>query len=93
VGTGKDKISYGAHDDYRFPITLLFKAYWVLENDGYDDFRKYCVKVDMPVQDIERVINKYQYATDPKFRVKINKIMQEIRDKLEGTGLQVRIPF
>ena len=84
------KIEYNVHDDFRFPVALLFKAYWILENHGYEKFRKYVAKVNMPNQDIERVMNKYQYQTDPKFKIKIDKKLKDIQEKYGCNLMEAR---
>ncbi len=76
------KIKYHVHEDFRFPVSLLFRALWVLENHGYEKFRKYTAKIDMPVSDIERVINKNKYNTEPEFKAKINEKIKDIKDTL-----------
>jgi hypothetical protein len=84
----KQKIDFDDHEDYRFPISLLNRAYWVLENHGYEKFRRYVARVDMPVMDIERVMNKHQYYTVPKVKAKIDAMIKKIKDKI---GVQISI--
>ena len=72
---------YNVHEDLRFPIAFLYKALWVLENHGYAKFRNYVDRINMPNQDIERVINKHKYNTEPEFREAIKKKCQYIKDK------------
>jgi len=81
-------IEYNVHEDYRFPVVLLYRALWVLENHGYAKFRNYVARVNAPSQDIERVINKYQYRTDLDFKKKIDKKLQNIREK---TGVEIKL--
>jgi hypothetical protein len=77
----RSEIEYNVHEDLRFPISFLHKALWVLENHGYTKFRKYATRINMPNQDIERVINKHKYNTEPEFRKAISKKCQYIKDK------------
>lgn len=76
------EIDFHIHDDPRFPIRLLHKAFWVLENHGYDSFRKFTLRVNMPMQDVERVMIKHQYHTDPKLKTKIDAMIKKIKDKM-----------
>jgi len=75
------QIEYNVHEDLRFPIGLLYKASWILENHGYAKFRNYVDRVNMPNQDIERVINKHKYNSDPEFRESIEQKCKYIKDK------------
>jgi hypothetical protein len=81
----KTKITYDKYNDPRFPVQKLHDAFWILENKGVDDFRQYCEKENMPSQDRERVWNKSQYIQNPEFRKKINKIIDNIKNKLAGS--------
>jgi len=65
-----------------FPIQFLHRAYNILEGQGHGAFRNYANRVEMPVEDIERVLNKYNYRHNPEFKEKINKITQKIKIKL-----------
>ena len=90
------EIKYDKDDDYRFPVALLYKALWILKKFGHETFYQYCEGVDMPSQDIERVLNKYKYETDPKFRKEVKGILARIVKKLKGTDLETEleeIPF
>lgn len=82
-----EQIEYNAHEDFRFPVGLLYKAYSILENHGYSSFRKYTSRINMPMQDVEGVLNKFQYNTDPKFKAKIDKILAHIRK----AGVEIRL--
>jgi hypothetical protein len=84
----EQKIDFDDHEDHRFPVSLLYRAYWVLENHGYEKFRRYVARVDMPMQDIERVLNKHGYITDSKLKAKIDAMIEKIKDK---TGVQIYI--
>ena len=89
------KIDYGIHEDCRFPVNLMHKAYWVLEHHGYTSFRKYVDRLNMPNQDIERVLNKYKYHTDPEFRTEIKEKLRNIQKEFEQSDfeLEKEIPF
>jgi hypothetical protein len=89
-----EKIDYGVHEDLRFPVSFLYRALWVLENHGYTNFRKYVDRINMPNQDIERVLNKHKYKTDPEFRDKIKNKLKSVQEKLEGSDLDLdNLPF
>jgi hypothetical protein len=81
------KIKYDSYKDPRFPVALLHQAFNILEGQGMENFRRFVNAVDMPQQDIGRILNKYLYRTDPKFKAKINKIILNIKEK---TGVEFR---
>ena len=58
--------TYDKYDDPEYPIQFLYTAFGVLANRGKDEFMRYCRSVKMPLQDIERVQNKYNVAFDVK---------------------------
>jgi predicted glycosyltransferase len=82
------EIDFHIHDDPRFPIRLLHKAFWMLENHGYDSFRRFTNSVNMPMQDAERVLNKHGYNTDSKLKAKIDAMIEKIKEKM---GVQLSI--
>jgi hypothetical protein len=84
----KQKIKYDIHNDYRFPIELIHKAYKILQKHGDESFHRYCEKVDMPMQDRERVFNKHAYDNDPAFKVKIDEKIKVIKEKI---GVRIKI--
>jgi hypothetical protein len=49
----------------------------------------------MPSQDVERILNRYNYLHDEKFKEKINSMFNELERKLkEGkSDLSITIPF
>jgi hypothetical protein len=65
----------------QFPIEHLQKALEILQAKGYDDFRRYVNGVEMPVEDIERVLNKNLFQTNPAFKKKILSICKNIKEK------------
>jgi len=90
------KISYNLNEDSRFPVALLHKGFYILKTHGQQPFLNFAMDCYMPSQDIERVLNKYKYKTDPKFRAEIKAIAERIRNKLKGTDLETdmeEIPF
>jgi hypothetical protein len=46
--------------------------------------------VGMPSQDIERVMNKLKYQTDPNFRREIRKLYSGIRKQLRGSDFEIK---
>ena len=82
------KIEYDVHEDLRFPVSFLHRSYWVLETHGFTKFRKYVDRINMPHEDIERVLNKHKYQTDPVFIESIRKKYQFIKDKW---GVDIRL--
>ena len=94
--TNEKTIKYDSIEDLRFPVRLLFKAYYILENKGENAFYEYANAVDMPARDIERVMNKYRFKTDHEFRLKIGHILNNIQRKLAGSDFELsedEIPF
>ncbi len=69
-------------------IAILFKAYDILAEYGYERFRRYVVACDMATHDIERCINTHTYNTEPDFRVDIDKKIKYIKDKMD-VGLKL----
>ncbi len=67
-----------------FPYKYLVQAYNILEGQGHDAFRRFVNSIKMPVEDIERVLNRYAYQTNPEFKVKIDKMMKRIKDKMKN---------
>jgi hypothetical protein len=84
----KQKIKYSHHDDFRFPISLMYQGLEILEKHGQEAFDKYALKTRMPQQDVERIWNKYLYNTDPAFKAKIDLKRKAIKDK---AGVQLKI--
>jgi hypothetical protein len=77
-----------------FPIGLLHKAFYILENKGHSAFRNYINHVGMPSEDIERVLSKYNYIHDPEYRVKINKLKEKFIAKIKGSEFEIKeMPF
>ena len=74
-------------------MSFLYEAYNILSGRGYDAFRKFVNKVEMPTEDIERVMNKHQYRTDPEFKPKIKKMIKDIQSKLKESELEFKPPF
>ncbi|MCP4262782.1 MAG: hypothetical protein GY774_35535 [Planctomycetes bacterium] len=68
------------------PIELLHKAFKILESQGMTAFRRYVVRVKMPGNDIEAVINKFNIKQDPKKAVKMKLEMAKIERKMRGMG-------
>ena len=60
----KRKKFYDKYDDPEYPVENLHTAFEILERDGKEAFIAYCRAVKMPLQDIERVRNKFQYCFD-----------------------------
>ena len=69
-------------------INYLDKAYFILRTKGHAQFLGYVNNVDMSQDDIERVLTKHKYRTDPEFRAEINKkFVEPIRKK---TGIRIK---
>lgn len=89
----KNKIKYDSYNDVRFPVALLYKGLWTLKATGHQNFFIWARDVDMPAQDIERVLNKHKYATDPEFRKQIDEMMANIKKKPIGSDIEFEPPF
>ena len=74
-----------------YPVIFLHNAFYEIEHRGHEAFRNYVKKVGMPVEDIERVLNKYNYWKDPEFRTKIDGIVQNIGRILNKSDIEM--PF
>jgi hypothetical protein len=85
------KVQYNQYEDLKFPISLVRKSLWILKNRGSREFWDYVRDIEMPSQDIERILNKHKYATDPEFKAQIDKIVSKIKDKLDGSNIS--FPF
>ena len=78
----------------KYPFEKLLTAFDILETRGQAEFLEYCHRAEMPSEDIERVLNKHRYITDPEFRAKIDGIKRKIAEKLRGTDLELEeVPF
>lgn len=63
-------IAYDKECDDRFPISILWDAFRLLERGGKDQFKDYCDRVHMPIADRKRVIAKFKRAYSmPEFVV------------------------
>lgn len=51
--------SYDRENDPTYPIHYLYCALEILESKGDDEFIQYCRDVKMPLQDIDKVRNKF----------------------------------
>ena len=67
-------------------LTLSLLVTCNSHNRFYSD--KYALKVRMPMQDVERIWNKYLYHTDPAFKAKIDAKIEAIKDKV---GVRLKI--
>ena len=68
-------------NDIYYPIKYLHRAFNILESQGHIAFRNYVNRVEMPPEDIERVLNKSAYIHNPEFKAKIDKIITDIKNK------------
>jgi hypothetical protein len=68
----------------RYPIKFLYQAYNILEGQGHTAFMRFVNHVDMPTEDVERVLNKYNYNHDEEFRSKIDEMILSIKKKLDN---------
>ena len=61
-------INYNTTEDQRFPVGKLWEGFNILVKHGKDIFYKYCYSVRMPLNDRQRVIQKYKmaYSVDVK---------------------------
>jgi len=82
------KPEYNIHNDYRFPMSLMHRGFYILEKYGQEAFDRFALKTKMPMQDVERIWNKYRCKVDPEFKVTIDAEIQKIKDKM---GVQVKI--
>lgn len=64
---------YDQTEDFRFPISLMYRALEILTESGRDRFARYCEIVRMPLNDRERVLNKY-HAITAGDRVNLQKL-------------------
>ena len=69
-----------------YPIEKLVQAYNILVGQGHKSFNAFVKRVDMPHEDIDRVLSKHAYNTNPEYRKKVDAIKDEIRKKVEGIG-------
>ena len=76
----------------QYSIKYLYQAFNILEDRGHEAFRRYANSVNMPVEDIERVLNKYNYRQDPEFRAKIDRKIEKIKIMFEQ-GQSELVPF
>lgn len=74
-------IEYDLYDDPRYPIENLWTALKILENKDNDEFIRYCRSVKMPLQDIERVKNKFNQAISQS---EINRLAGMVGEKVGG---------
>ena len=80
-------------NDYDYPIRYLHKAYGVLEKEGVSKFREFVIDFDMPVEDIERVQNKYNYKHDEDFKKKVDAIIENLKLILNKGSSDITVPF
>lgn len=64
-----------------YPVEKLVQAYNILQGQGSDAFRRFVTRVEMPTEDIERVLNKHNYNTDSEFRRKIDAKIRRVKEK------------
>ena len=69
-----------------FSVDYLNQAYNILNDQGHDAFRRFVNRVKMPTEDIERVLNKYNYNKDPEFKAKIDAKVRNIKNKMKNFG-------
>ena len=69
-----------------YPIGKLYQAYNIREDQGYDAFQRFVKRENMPTEDIERVLSKYAYIHNPEYRVKVDKIKKEFKEKFKEIG-------
>lgn len=91
----QEKIKYDTYSDVNYPIQFLYKALWILGHREQRHFWDYVKEVDMPSQDIERVLNKHKYNTDPEFKAKIQTKIRNINKMLKKSDLSIgkEVPF
>jgi hypothetical protein len=58
------KVQYNQYEDLKFPISLVRKSLWILKNRGSREFWDYVRDIEMPSQDIERILNKHKTNTN-----------------------------
>jgi hypothetical protein len=71
-----------------YPVKYLKQAFYILEYQNHDVFRRFVARVDMPTEDIERVLNKHNYIHNPEFRAKIDKKIARIK---ELCGAEIKV--
>jgi hypothetical protein len=75
-----------------YSVDYLHQAYNILNDQGHDAFRRFVNRVKMPTggymtgEDIERVLNKYNYNKDPEFKAKIDAKVRNIKNKMKNFG-------
>ena len=55
-------IDYNKTEDQRFPVGKLWEGFRVLEKHGKDAFYNFCNRVNMPLNDRQRITQKYRFA-------------------------------
>ena len=65
-----------------FPYMWVEKGFRILMKRGTKPFMDFANSVDMPTEDIERILNKRKYLEDPEFRKTINDFKKQIKRKM-----------
>jgi len=59
--SGEINHNYDKTEDQQFPLSKMWEGFRVLEKHGKDAFYNYCNSVDMPLNDRQRVLGKFEY--------------------------------
>jgi len=66
-----------------YSVEKLFQAFNILEGQDHAAFQRFVQREKMPTEDVERVLNKYNYIHNTDFKRKIDKMIKNIKEKLE----------
>lgn len=64
TGTAGQPANYDQEDDPRFPVGLLWDAFWILHKQGYPQYRTFCDSHRMPKTDRARVEHKHHIVSN-----------------------------
>jgi hypothetical protein len=64
----------------------MHRGFYILEKHGQDAFDKFALKSRMPMQDVERIWNKYRYKNDPEFKADIDAKVRDLKIKIAQIG-------
>lgn len=67
-------VDYDKTEDQRFPIGKMWEGFRTLEKHGRDAFYNFCNNVKMPLNDRDRVVQKYRAA----YSVDIDNLFERI---------------
>lgn len=86
VGISNQLANYDADDDPRFPVALLWEAFWILKKQGYPQYRTFCDSWRMPKNDRARVENKHRVIEQHlkhRFKLPLESVGQRLNPKTD----------